>query len=230
MLQGIKEDMVDGLRLVITSILLPCLLLKVFALDPWVIQLRVCIGDFLRSNEGLETLTQTRDVAMALREGRHDLGMSDDERRVHTLRLDVLANELVNQTVRGAWLAAVDVVLCTQVTEPLTCLLGVQLIGRRELDLQLLLKLRDHLKSLPGCGEVNFVHTSVRVLLAIGVVRHLVATCDGLDKARHHALCDVHEVVHVGVRHIELTSGELWVVRLVDRLVAEDTAHLVHTV
>lgn len=62
------------------------------------------------------------------------------------------------------------------------------------------------------------------------MVLDLEAASKALNEARDHLLGHLHEVVHVGVGHVELADAELGVVREVDRLVAEDATHLVHAV
>ncbi|KAI3476298.1 hypothetical protein L1887_62135 [Cichorium endivia] len=184
----------------------------------------------LGGHKHLEALAQSGDVAVALGQGRHDLRMSDDEGRVDALRLDKLARHLVDEARRGAWLGAVDVVLGSQIGKPLARLFGVQLIRRREGDVHGLLELLDHVKALPGRRKVDLVLATALDILAIRVVLDLVRASHRLDQARDHGLGDVHEVVHVGVGHVELADGELGVVRLVDRLVAEDASDLVDAV
>ena len=90
----VHEGLVDTLSLVVSLVLLPCLLLEPLSLVERIVQLGVSVADLLGSDESLEPLAKTRSGSMTLGQGRHDLRVSDDERRVDALVLDELADEL----------------------------------------------------------------------------------------------------------------------------------------
>lgn len=98
MLECVDKDFIDTLSLIITSILLPSLLLESLPLVEWIVQLGVGIANLLGGNKDFKTLTETIDVPVSLGQGTHDLWMTDDERWVDALRLDELTNELVDQS------------------------------------------------------------------------------------------------------------------------------------
>jgi hypothetical protein len=114
-----------------------------------------------------------------------------------------------------------------KVAEELVGLGSLELVSGRELDVKLLLELLDHVETLPGGGEVELQLGS---LLAFRVVLELVAAGKVVNEAGDERLGEVHEVVHVGVGHVELTDGEFGVVSKVDTLIPEDATDLVDTV
>ena len=154
--------------------------------------------------------------------------------------------DLVEQTSVRSGLAAVNVVLAermsvpsihayseaahllAQVPEEDVGLVGVQGVARGELDAQLLLQGLDHVVPLPRPLEIE------RVFLPVLALRLVLERClpagQRLDHALDQGLRDVHHVVHVRVRHVELADRELGVVREVDALVAEHAPDLVHAV
>ena len=105
----------------------------------------------------------------------------------------------------------------------------MQGLARRELDVQLLLQFLDHVKSLPWSSEVERV-LLLALTLTLGVEGDLGASGNVLDHSADHALGHLHQVVHVGVSHVELADGELRVVSHVDTLVSEDSTDFVHSV
>ena len=76
-----------------------------------------------------------------------------------------------------------------------------------------------HGDALPGGCQVDVVTQPL----------HMVGTQDLLGGTGEDALQDIHHAVQVRVRLVQLTGSELGVVLGVHALVAEDTAHLVHT-
>ena len=99
----------------------------------------------------------------------------------------------------------------------------MQRLSRRERHIQLLLQLANHVEPLPWRLEVNRV-LLLALALALGVKRQLGRAVQVLHETRDHALSHVHQVVHVGIGHVELADGEFGVVRHVDLLVSKDTA------
>lgn len=93
-----------------------------------------------------------------------------------------------------------------------------------ELNVQLLLQLPNHVKPLPRPGEVDLVNL-LAFTLTLRVESQLGTTCEGLDHALDQFLGHVHDVVHVGVGHVEFTDGELGVMCHIDLLISEDTAN-----
>ena len=71
----------------------------------------VVVAHLTPHDEALEALREAGRRAVPLGERAHDLRVVHDERRVHALHLDVLADELVEQTRRGARRRALDFVL-----------------------------------------------------------------------------------------------------------------------
>lgn len=66
--------------------------------------------------------------------------------------------------------------------------------------------------------------------MAHRMVLDFVTSSDGHHKARKKGLSDIHKVVVVGVGHVRLDGGELWVVCEVNAFIAELSANLVHAV
>lgn len=112
--------------------------------------------------------------------------------------------------------------LLAQIPKELVGLFSVQLVSRRELNVELLLKLFDHVESLEGRREVD-VHDGLVFALAFRVVLNLVAAGDLLDKTAKHALGQVHEIILIGIGHVKFADAELGVVGHVDAFVTEDT-------
>ena len=104
MLECIDKDLIDTLSLVVTSILLPGLLLESLPLVKWIVQLGVGVANLLGGNKDFETLAETIDVSVSLGQGTHDLWVTDDEGGVDALRLDELADQLVDQASRSSGL------------------------------------------------------------------------------------------------------------------------------
>jgi hypothetical protein len=164
---------------------------------------------------------------VALGERAHDLGVLCDEGGVDALVLDELADELVEEARRRARLGALDAVLGAEALEDEAGLLGEEVRG--ELDVERVLDALHHGDAPEGRGEVDR-DGRLGLLRAVGVVGDDVGAADGLDHAGDHVLGHAHEVVVVGVGHVELARGELGVVREVDALVAELAAQLVDAV
>ena len=121
------------------------------------------------------------------------------------------------------------VYLLTEFTQELVGFFRVQGLSRRELDVQLLLQLSNHVESLPRHGEVEFV-LLLALALALGVVLKLVATSQVFDHSRDHGFGDLHQIVNIGVCHIELANGEFRVVSHVDAFVSENSSDFVDSV
>lgn len=120
--------------------------------------------------------------------------------------------------------------LCAEVPEELVCLLGVEGLSGRELDVELVLELLDHVEPLPRAGKVNLV-LLLALSLSLGVVDDLcLALVEVLDHALDEGLGHLHQVKHVGVRHVELADRELGVVGEINLLVSEHASDLVHSV
>ncbi|RUP48073.1 hypothetical protein BC936DRAFT_145003 [Jimgerdemannia flammicorona] len=103
----------------------------------------------------------------------------------------------------------------------------MQLIARRELDAELLLKCLHHIDLTEWGREVDVHGGSLR---SLRMVRDLVPTRDVFDHARDKGLGEVHEVVDVCIGHVKLTRGELGVVGEVDSLIPELASDLIDTV
>ena len=76
-----------------------------------VVKVLAIVAHLTPHDEALEALREAGRRAVPLGERAHDLRVVHDERRVHALRLDELADELVEQTRRGARRRAFDFVL-----------------------------------------------------------------------------------------------------------------------
>lgn len=124
----------------------------------------------------------------------------------YALRLEILADKSVEHTGVGQRRVALDARLLQHPLEEVASLVGVELLGGRELLAQNLLQGGDHVDTSPGSLPVDLV-----LLTLDSVVLGLVGAVDVLDKARDELLGHVHEVVDIGVGHIELKSGELCV-------------------
>lgn len=135
---------------------------------------------------------------------------------------DAEVNERFRNLVYGSHLVQ-------ELPQELVGFLGVQSLSRRESDVQLLFEFSNHVESLPRCCEVEFVFL-LSLTLALRVVLDLVSTSQVLDHAGNHGLRNLHEIVHVGVRHIEFTDGEFRVVGHVDTFVSEDSSDFVDSV
>mmetsp|Transcript_5567 Transcript_5567/g.10498 ORF Transcript_5567/g.10498 Transcript_5567/m.10498 type:complete len:374 (-) Transcript_5567:204-1325(-) len=179
-------------------------------------------------DEQLETLRQPWDGAMVLGERAHDLGVVADEAGAGALGLQELPHELVQKPRRGGGRRAHHFVLLTHLKQVLVDLVRAQVGGAtRDLQANRLLESVQHGDALERRGEIDLYR---RLVGAVGVVAELVGPADGLDHAGHHLLRHGHEVVVVGVRHVELARGELGVVSQIDAFVAELTPDLVHPV
>src|SRR4051812_9036275 len=84
---------------------------KEAALDNGVIQLRVRVANLATRNEHLEALRQPRRSAMILGQWRHDLRVIGDKGGGDAVRLNEVANELVEQPRVCQRRAAFDIVL-----------------------------------------------------------------------------------------------------------------------
>ncbi|KAI6763412.1 hypothetical protein HG531_012800 [Fusarium graminearum] len=151
------EVLIDKLSLVVTLVLLAGLLLETQALVEGIVQLGVSVGDLLLAHESLESLAQTGDLTVVLGERAHDLRVASDERRVDTLLLDELANQLVNHAGVSQRRCALQVHLLKDILEELVGLLSVELVTRRKLLASSLLKSGDHLISGPRRLPVDLV-------------------------------------------------------------------------
>ncbi|KAJ6256208.1 Ubiquitin carboxyl-terminal hydrolase [Drechslerella dactyloides] len=216
------EVLVDQLRLIVALRLLASLLLEPQPLIEGVVQLGVGVYDFLLAHECLEALTETALIAMVLGERGHHLRVSGDEGRRNTRLLDELADELVQHTRVGQRRRALDLELLEQISKELVGLHGVQLVAGRELLARRLLQLGHHLDAAPRPLPVDFVHfAGLRVELGA------ITAGDVLDEAGNELLCQVHDVVDVRVRPVELAGGEFRVMCQVDALVSELAADFV---
>jgi hypothetical protein len=141
------------------------------------------------------------------------------------LLLNVLADQLVDHAGVGQRRRALDLHLLEDLLQELVGLVGVQLVSRGEGLAGSLLELGDHLEALPGLLPVDLVD-----LTMLGVELGLVAAGQLLDHAADEVLGELHDVVDIGKRLVELAGGELGVVGQVDALVPELASHLVHAV
>ena len=87
-----------------------------------IVQLRICVAELLSAHEALEALAQTGPRTMPLGERRHHLRVADDEGGRDAEGLDKLADELVEHARVRARLAAVDIVLRSDVRKNEMCL------------------------------------------------------------------------------------------------------------
>lgn len=223
-LEGSAEGLVDHLGLVVSGILLSSLLLESLSLVKGIVQLGVGVTDLLGGNKDLESLTDTGSVSRVLGQRRHHLGVAVDKGGVDARVLKVVANQLVQHSGVGERRSAGKTDLLELILQELVGLGGVELVSRRELDAQLLLKSADDIESLPGSSEVD---GDSLTLGALGLVLNLVSSGDLLDHLGEEQLGGLHEIVDVGVGLVELTGGELGVMGLVNTLVSELSANLV---
>lgn len=213
--------MAENLRLVITLVLLASLLLEAKSLVEGIVQLGVGVGNLLLAHESLKTLAEALLGTMVLGKRAHHLGVLQDEGGVDAGLLDELARELVNHASVGERWWALNTHLLAHSLEERIRLVGVELLAGRELLAGGFLEGRNHLDPAPWGLPVD------RVLLAV-LVSELGDVTAGkvLDERGNKLLGDIHEVVHIGVRPVELNRGELGVVCEIDALVAEVLAHL----
>lgn len=185
--------------------------------------------------------------------------MTDDEGWVYTLRFNEFAHELVEESGVGLGLAAVNVVLrdvsqalltaqrsqieqkhpgpfntpfthlLTQFAQELVGIIIMKRLSWRESDVQLLLQLANHIVPLPRRLEINRV-LLLPFTLSLRVESQLGGSVKVLNQTRNHALSHVHEIVHVGVSHVEFTNGEFGIMSHVDLLVSEHSTNLKHSV
>ncbi|CAF3599373.1 unnamed protein product [Fusarium graminearum] len=191
------EVLIDKLSLVVTLVLLAGLLLETQALVEGIVQLGVSVGDLLLAHESLESLAQTGDLTVVLGERAHDLRVASDERRVDTLLLDELANQLVNHAGVSQRRCALQVHLLKDILEELVGLLSVELVTRRKLLASSLLKSGDHLISGPRRLPVDLV-----LLATLSMESSLVATGLGSGTTSnlvHHGSLNLDEVTLVEV-------------------------------
>lgn len=100
---------------------------------------------------------------------------------------------------------------------------------RRQLDAARALQVVHHRDALERWREVDLPHV-LRMLGSLRVILDLVRTEQVHHEAREEAFGDLHEVVVVGIGHIELAHGELRIVREIDAFVAEVSTDFVHAV
>jgi hypothetical protein len=93
----VHKRLIDTLSLVVSLILLPGLFLEPLTLIERIVQLGVSVTDLLGRDKGFESLAETRSRSVSFGQGGHDLGVSDDKGRVHTLVLDEFTDELSKQ-------------------------------------------------------------------------------------------------------------------------------------
>mmetsp|Transcript_12080 Transcript_12080/g.36647 ORF Transcript_12080/g.36647 Transcript_12080/m.36647 type:complete len:577 (+) Transcript_12080:163-1893(+) len=216
------EGLVDQLSFVVTSCLLGRLLAEALTLHVGIVQLSVGITQFTTVHEEFETFRESGCTAVPLGQWAHELRVIGDEGGVDALGLDYLADEAVQQTIGGVGQLHLDLELLALLEQEEARLLALQVL--RDLETGALLEATHQTDAVPGRGEVDLDRRTVR---ALRVILDLVAPRHLLDQVAEHALSHVHEVVVVGVGHVELAGGELGVVRWVDTFVAELPTDLV---
>ncbi len=205
--------LVDGAGLVVAGVLGGLLLLEPQALLDRIVELRVAVAEFARVDEDLEPLGEPRVVTIGAGERRDLLRMSGHERRAHDVglaqRLEQLLDELAATPTglpphavlhrRAPAARSIGWLGCT----------GAPGLRRHRVD---------HPDAGPRLGEID--------LLAADLDDRRADRIAGGLGDEH--LADVHHVVPVAERLVELHHRELGVVTGGDALVAEDPTDLVH--
>mmetsp|Transcript_6962 Transcript_6962/g.23963 ORF Transcript_6962/g.23963 Transcript_6962/m.23963 type:complete len:492 (+) Transcript_6962:1135-2610(+) len=161
---------------------------------------------------------------MVLGQRGHDLRVVADEGRVHALGLEVLGDELIDHPRRGVWGGALHPSGGELLDQILPGLLGLK--RQRDLD-AVLLEAVEHGNSLEGRGKVDLHRVLV---VAVGMVLHLVRPGHLEHHLGDHLLGHRHQVIVIRVGLVELHRGELGVVSHVNAFVTELPANLVHAV
>lgn len=222
-LKSAAEVFIKDLGLIISLSLVLGLGQEALTLNHRVVQLSVCVTNFLSEDKEFETLSKTGVVAVVLGEGRHELGLIHNEAGVDDLVLEEVTSHSVEKTSGREGRRTVEVKLLALLDEEGVGLIGLE--GEGNLESAALLNSGNETDTLEGRGEVD-----LDVVLSISLVGDLVRTGDGLDHAGDELLGDTKEIVVVPVGGIELARCELGVVSEIDTFVSEETSDLVHTV
>lgn len=118
--------------------------------------------------------------------------------------------------------------LLAQIPQEDIGLISMKLVTRGELHTQLLLQRLNHVIPLPRPLKLQ------QILLPTLPLRMIRQRRLAVRQVLHHTLDQtlrqVHDIVHIRIRHIELADRELWVMRHIDTLIPKDTADFVYTV
>lgn len=118
--------------------------------------------------------------------------------------------------------------LLAQIPQEDIGLIGVKLVARRELHTQLLLQRLNHVIPLPRPLKLQ------QILLPTLPLRMICQRRLAVRQVLHHTLDQtlrqIHDIVHIRIRHIELADREFRVMRHVDTLIPKDTTDFVYTV
>ena len=151
--------------------------------------------------------------------------MACDEGWVHAFFFDEFADERVDDARVGEGWGAFYVYLLEDPLEEVVCLLRVEFVAGWEFLACGFLQGGDHLDALPGRGPVDVVG-----LAGLRLVCGLVRAGDLLDETGNELLGQVHHVVDIRERPVELAGGEFGVMREIDAFVAEQAADFVDLV
>lgn len=154
MFQGIYEDLIVKHRFIVSFLFLTDLGHKEVLLNEGVVELSVCIAEFVIFDEKLETLSKSGLAAMVFGQWGHGLRMLDDKGGVQALRFQEAADQLINEPKGGPWVRAVHLVQLALGIKESLCFLTLQISGQGHSEA--FLQLLHHGDSPPRRGEIDF--------------------------------------------------------------------------
>ena len=146
----------------------------------------------------------------------------NDESGVQTLSFQKSTNQFIDHSDGGSGIGAINVVFFALFIEEYFCFFGFEVFG--EGHSKLFLESLHHGYSLPGGTEID-VDGLVGMGLGVGMVFDDVASSEVLHHGGEHIFGEVHEVVEIGVGHVELAGCVFGVVGLINGLVSEVFAY-----
>lgn len=216
-LQSINESLIVEHRFIISFFLLFNLLHKQFLLNEWVVQFSISVAEFVVVDEKFKSFSQTRFRSVILGQWWHWLWMFNDEGWVQTLRFEEASDQLVNQSGGCSWVATINMMLLALFIEELSCFFCFNIF--RKWLAKLFFKFFHHRDSSPWWREIDF-----EFLLRFGWVwmeLDFVATSQFLDHFWEHIFSQIKKVLVISISHIELATGVLGIMSLIDWLISE---------
>ena len=148
--------------------------------------------------------------------------MLNDESGVQTLSFQKSTNQFIDHSDGGSGIGAINVVFFALFIEEYFCFFGFEVFG--EGYSKLFLESLHHGYSFPGGTEID-VDGLVGMGLGVGMVFDDVASSEVLHHGGEHIFGEVHEIVEIGVGHVELAGCVFGVVGLINGLVSEVFAY-----
>ncbi len=142
MLDALQEISVQIAGLFVSVVLLNDLLLELVSLNKGIIELSVRVNELLPVDKHLEPFGHSLLGPVVLGKWTHDLRVVNEESRRVALNLEVLGNELVEQSGSGSWSRARDFELFTKFVQKQSWLFSLEILGH--LFAQNLLELLDN--------------------------------------------------------------------------------------